>query len=233
VTVVGLAATVSAFAVAGLGLLSPSTSQSAALRVGFTATPTVGGHHNQRLAVTERGLRFSFEVPPSWERKRVATGEYPNRGPMISVNKSGIGPQDAEAIIYWTSFPNGVHADRCADVLSAQIGPSAAALANAVARAPGIRRVSGPSHVTLGGRPATYLELRVREAVGCDPGFFYSWREGPGGAFWREIHMGDTIRVWIVPVRGKRLFIAGVTRAYGGRHLAGEVRQIVGSIRFG
>jgi hypothetical protein len=53
-----------------------------------------------------------------------------------------------------------------------------------------------------------------------------------GGAFWRETRVGDAIRVWIVPVRGKRLFIAGATRARSGKELAGEVQQIVGSIRF-
>jgi hypothetical protein len=149
--VVGVAATVSAFAVAGLGLLSPSSSRSAALRVGFTAMPAASGHQNARFAVTEQDIRFSFEAPPSWERFRVAAGKYP-RG-QISVNKSEIGPQDAEAIIYWTSFPNGAYADRCADLLNSQIGPSAAALANAVARAPGTRRVKRPNRGAPGGRP--------------------------------------------------------------------------------
>ena len=42
--------------------------------------------------------------------------------------------------------------------------------------------------------------------------------------------VGDTIRVWIVAVGGKRLFIAAATKAGG---LEKEIQQIVESIRFG
>jgi hypothetical protein len=71
--------------------------------------------------------------------------------------------------------------------------------------------------------------LTVRERVGCDPGFFYTWRTGWGGAFWRTTDVGDMIRVWIVAVGGKRLFIAAATKAGG---LEKEIQQIVASIRF-
>ena len=95
------------------------------------------------------------------------------------------GPQGAEAIIYWTSFPDGDHADPCALELAPSVGPSAADLAAAVSTAPGTKLVKGPSNVTLGGHPAKHVVLTVREYVGCDPGFFYTWREVFGGAFWR------------------------------------------------
>ena len=98
-------------------------------------------------------------------------------------------------------------------------------------RAPGTKLVKGPSDVTLGGRPAKHVVLTVRKNVGCDPGFFYTWRTGSGGAFWRTTDVGDTIRVWIVAVDGKRLFIAAATK---GRppELKKEIQQIVESIRF-
>ncbi len=41
--------------------------------------------------------------------------------------------------------------------------------------------------------------------------------------------MGDTIRIWIVAVGGKRLFIAAATK---GGVLNKEIQQIVESIRF-
>src|SRR5207342_118507 len=115
----------------------------------------------------ENGVQFSFRAPTSWERFRVATGEHP-RGP-ISLNRSIVGPQGAEAIIYWTSFPGGDYADPCADLLAPSIGRSAAALAAAVATAPGTKLVMGPSDVTLGGHPAKHVVLKVRKNVGCDP----------------------------------------------------------------
>jgi hypothetical protein len=53
-------------------------------------------------------IRFSFRLPISgWEEHR-----------RISVNKSTIGPQGAEGIVFWTSFPDGDRADPCASVLS-------------------------------------------------------------------------------------------------------------------
>lgn len=228
------AAAVTVVAVVGMTLLSPSSSASATARPGSSPTAASVGlasdSHGARQTVTEKGVRFSFMSPTKlgWERFRVATGKYP-RGP-ISFNKSIVGPQGAEAIIYWTSFPNGDYAEPCARLLGRSVGRSAADLAAAVSRAPGTKLIKGPSDVTLGGHPAKHVVLTVRKNVGCDPGFFYTWRAVFGGAFWQTTDIGDTIRVWIVAVDGTRLFIAAATKA-GGREK--EVQQIVESIRFG
>jgi hypothetical protein len=159
------------------------------------------------------------------------------RGP-ISLNKSSEGPQDAEAIIYWTSFPKGDHADRCARELAPPIGRSADSLAAVVSTAPGTELVKGPLNVTVGGYPAKHVVLTVREDVGCDPGFFYTWRDRFSGALWSTTTVGDTIRVWIVPVAGThfskrmRLFIAAATNEEADATLKREVEQIVGSFRY-
>jgi hypothetical protein len=185
-----------------------------------------------RLVVVESGVRFSFRVPTAgWERfKSIPTKTSP-AGP-ISLNKSIVGPQGAEAIIYWTSFPNGDYADACDRLLAPSIGRSAANLAAAVSRAPGTKLVKGPSNVSLGGLPATHVALTVRKNVGCDPGFFYTWREVVGGALWQTTGVGDTIRVWIVAVGGTRLFIAAATTEEANSRLRREVIRIVESIRF-
>jgi hypothetical protein len=214
-------ATAAMVTVVGLTLLSPSSSSSATAQ-----------QPGSRYAVIENGVRFSFAVSTiaGWERFTVATGKKP-RG-RISLNKSIVGPQGAEAIIYWTSFPHGDYADPCADLLTPSIGRSAAALAAAVATAPGTKLVKGPSNVTLGGHPAKHVVLTVRENVGCDPGFFYSWPNyRSGGAFW-HMFAGDTMQVWIINMSGTRLFIAAVTNVHSGR-LNKEIQQIVDSIRFG
>jgi hypothetical protein len=109
------------------------------------------------------------------------------------------------------------------------LSPSSSPSARTVSRAPGTKLVKGPSDVSLGGRLAKHLVLTVRERVGCDPGFFYTWRTGSGGAFWRTTDVGDKVRVWIVTVNGKHLFIAAATKAAG---LEKEIQQIVESIRF-
>jgi hypothetical protein len=183
-------------------------------------------------AVTEEGVPFSFRVPTvGWESFSSISTEKSAGGP-ISINKSIVGPQGAEAIIFWTSFPDGDYADPCASVLSPRVGSSAGNLAAAVSRAPGTELVTGPSNVILGGRPAKHVALTVRKNVGCDPGFFYSWREVYGGAFWQTTGVGDTIRVWIVDVHGTRLFIEAATtkQAVGG--LRQEAEQIIESISF-
>jgi hypothetical protein len=215
--VVKATAAATAVTVAGIALLSPSPSRSATAQKPW------------RQPLSENGVRFSFEVPSGWERHTIVSGKKP-RGP-ISLNKSVVGPQDAEAIIYWTSFPEGDYAEPCSRLLGRSVGPSAADLAAAVARAPGMKLVSGPSDVRLGGRPAKYVVGTVRKKVGCDPGFFYSWREAPGGAFWVRTDAGSTIRVWIVAVGRTRIFIEAATRAQG-NFFAEEIKQIVESIRF-
>ena len=137
-------------------------------------------------------------------------------------------------MIYWTSYPDGDHADPCGRVLDSPIGPTAADLAAAVSTAPGTELVSGPSDVTLGGRPAKHVVLTVLAHVGCDPGFFFRWRDRDGGALWTTTGVGATIRVWIVDVHGTRLFIAAAsTRGTAGRSdVEEQIQKIVGSIRF-
>ncbi len=77
------------------------------------------------------------------------------------------------------------------------------------------------------------MVLTVREDLGCDPGFFYTWQDLEWGALWPDTRPGDTIRVWIVEVDGTRLFIAGETNTDAGPELEQEIEQIVDSIRFG
>jgi hypothetical protein len=234
---VAITATAAMVTVVGITLLSPSSS-SAIPRLNLTPTGSTGQHPPAaRPVLTEAGVRFSFRVPRGWERLSTIPTKKSPRGP-ISLNKSSEGAQDAEAIIYWTSFPDGDHADPCARELVASIGRSAASLAAAVSTAPGTKLVKGPLNVTVGGYPAKHVVLTVRKKVGCDPGFFYTWRDVFGGALWPTTSVGDTIRVWIVPVAGTRfykrtrLFIASATKEDANAILKREVEKIVGSFRF-
>lgn len=187
-----------------------------------------------RHAVTEEGVPFSFRLPTragGWEGFSSISTDKSAGGP-ISINKSMTGPQGAEAMIFWSSFPDGDYADPCNRLLSPPVGSSAADLAAAVSTAPSTELVRGPSDVTLGGHPAKQVELTVREKVGCKPGFFYTWRDVNGGALWPTTNVGDTIRVWIVDVDGTRLFIEAETSKFAGDDLEQEVQQIVESISF-
>jgi serine/threonine-protein kinase len=183
--------------------------------------PDLGALGTGTNALTVDGVPFSFTAPTSgWQR-------FGN----ISINKEGSGGQDAEAIIFWTSLPNGDHADPCANLLTGQGGRSVGALASAVARAPGTELVAGPSDVTLGGHAAKHVVVTVRTNLGCDPGFFFTWEDVDLGALWPETSPGDTISVWIVQVDGKRLFIEAETNP-DAADLEQEVQQIIASISF-
>ena len=86
------------------------------------------------------------------------------------------------------------------------------------------------------------MVLTVREDVGCDPGYFYTWQKEMRGPYWAWTNLGDTIRVWIVDVNGTRLFIEAETTPQARSYLENfkrppltieqEIQRIVESIRF-
>jgi hypothetical protein len=179
------------------------------------------------------GVRFSLRVPRTgWENGPHEQIGGKSRTRSLYISKSTVGPQGAEALIFWTGFREGHEAAPCAKLLGSASGRSTTDLAAAVARAPGTKLVRGPTRVTVGGRPAKHVVLTVRKDVGCDPGFFFTWRSQDWGAFWPGTNVGDTIRVWIVDVRGTRLFIEAETAKQAGRNVEQEITKIVGSIRF-
>jgi hypothetical protein len=174
------------------------------------------------------GVAFSVSVP--------ARGWEPYEGFLLS--KSTHGPQGAEAVIFWSAFPDGDMADPCLNIewYNPELGwyPSQIdVVAGAVAAAPGVDVRSGPAEVTIDGHPARHVALTVRERAGCDPGFFYNWKAQTGGAMWVAPQPGDTIDVWVVDVDGITLFIGGETHPDNlSPDVAEEIQQIVDSIRF-
>ncbi len=177
-------------------------------------------------AVTVDDVPLTFSVPAL----------VPDRGwsgyGSLSITKDTVGPQGAEALVYWKGFPNGVYPYPCANLSSLPVNASTADLAATVSTAPGTELVTGPSDVTVGGRPAKHLVLTVREDLGCDPGYFFTTDTPTGGPGWWTTDAGDEIKVWIVDVDGKRLFIAGETKPEAGSELDEEIQQIVDSIQF-
>lgn len=180
----------------------------------------VGRHSN-----TVDGIPFSFRVP---------TRDWEDHGNYISKSTAG-SSQTAEAIIYWTSFPYRADGeiDTCGQWWGSPVG-RVADFAAAAAHQYGTELVSGPSNVALGGRPAKHVVFTVREDVDCSGGFFYSWQNDNGGAFWTSTNVGDTIRVWLVELGRKRLlYMEADTHQNAGSDLEQDIQQIVGSIRFG
>ena len=195
---------------------TPMGAWSFPVSVGPDADLRIGRH-----AAVVDGIALSFIIPTSgWE---------PQSGFIVS--KSSRGPQRAEATIRWTTFPHSGSTPTCTGLLELAANPSAQEFAAALARAPGIDVVSGPSEVTVGGRAAQHLVLTVRADLGCDPGYFYSFEALDGGAIWDQTNVGDTISAWIVDVDDTLLFIEGEAH-HDGLPLIDEIDQVVDSIRF-
>ncbi len=174
---------------------------------------------------------FSFTVPKKragWAEGWAAFGDL-----YISLNS--VGPQAAEAVIYWTGFTassDNVGVEACGQWWGPPVGRTVANLATAASTTTGTALVTGPSDVTVGGYPAKRLVLTVREDVDCEPGLLYTWQAPQEGPFWTSTEVGDTVRIWIVEVNGALLYIEGDTHLDADPELGLEVEQIIESIRF-
>ena len=201
-----------------------------------------------RVSRTVDGVHFSFTVPRGkhWENGPHENVGGTTRTRSLLLSRSTVGGQRAEAVIFWTAFPEGGEAAPCTRLLRRDVGRSTGDLAAALAKTPGTEVLNGPIRVTVGGRPAAHVVLSVRKDLGCDPGYFFTWRSQSWGAFWLETNVGDKIRVWIVGVEGTRLVIEAETRQPDSRgypsavqvtrgdvlKVDAEIAKIVGSIRF-
>ncbi len=213
---------------AGAVVVVAAASAFATMRDLFFVKPFARGS----LTRTVDGVRFSLYVPKTgWENgphERLGD-KIRTRGLLIS--KSTIRGQAAEEVIYWAGVQGRSTVTPCAKLLPSAADRSRADLAAAMASAPGTTLAGGPSLTKVGGRPATRVVLRVKEELGCQPGFFFTWPHSEcWGACWLRTDVGDSIAVWIVDVGGKRLFFVAVTKPGAGEWQ--EIGDIKRSIRF-
>lgn len=189
------------------------------------SSPDTGVLTAGRKSVSIDGVLFSLTVPPGWES---FGWDYPNY-----ISKSTVGPQGAEGVVFWTGYPPSGHtAEPCHYLRSQSIEPVVADLAAAVSAVPGTDLLSEPSDMLVGGLAAKHVVIFVREDVGCDPGFFFTYPNLYGGALWPETVPGDTVTVWIVDAGGTLLFIEAKTHEDADAALNLEIEQIVNSIQF-
>jgi hypothetical protein len=175
-----------------------------------------------RHPATVEGIPFSFEIP--------ALGWDSQLGFFVS--KSTDGHEGAEAVLRWTTFPDGDHSDPCQRVSIPSRLASAAQLGSAMAAIPGLDLVAGPASTIVGDRKAVHFVVKVERDTGCDPAFFYSYDVPGGGALWAATKPGDTIRVWIVEVDDRLMVIEGETRPGVTVEAADDIERMVASMRF-
>jgi len=197
--------------------LSPTETPAATPEPTTRAFPRAGPLTGGRYSMTREGISFSIEVP--------ATGWISNGEFLISKGVPG------GEFIFWGDTPDGAYADPCAAAQGPVIGPSAAELAAAVAAIPGTELVSGPTEVTVGGRPAQYVEIRVPEDPGCAAEEFMLWYDEQTGGRW-PTGLGDTIRTWIIEADGALVWIDCETVGDASAATEQEIQQMIDSIQF-
>lgn len=229
------AATVVVVAVAGYNLLpgttgvgpavSPSPSPSASPSPASTLPPDGPVPLGTYGALLD-GVDLTFSVSSAgW---RTDHGTWIGQGTLGEPGGFGIG--------FWGMFDN-VYADPCAHTpLSPPAPATAAGLATAVASISGTDLVSGPTTVTLGGRPAHHVVFKIRDDIDCEPHDFYLYYDdetgGPSGGWRWADALDTTYQVWIVDVDGAPFLIDAVTYTTDGRQPTEAIQDVIDSIRF-
>lgn len=211
--------------------LSPSRSlrPESSLRIG--AFPEPGQLATGRHAFNLNGIPFSLAFAESgWASSGIVVP--PDGGNFMKADAT---PQRTWLLV-WSI--DGVFADPCNHVPAAPVSPSAADLAAAVAGIPGFDVLTPPEDVTLGGRAAKHVQVKLRDDIGCVPSEFFMWyddvrcdRDDPCHRW--AIAPGRQVNdIWIVEVDGAHIWIEAETFDNAAPGTLEEVQQIIASIEF-
>ena len=175
----------------------------------------IGRHH-----FTLEGVSLSLEVTePGW-----------TSGGEVFVEKGAVQDPAGISLLLWPNDPAFVFADSCGNRAAPPVGPAAADMAAAIAGMSQLELVSGPTSVTLDGKPAQHVVVRVPAQIACPPDKYWLW--GFGSLSRYATAAGSTYSVWIIDAGKTRIQIDGESFAGAGPDIAEEIRTIVESIRF-
>jgi hypothetical protein len=230
VAVVGINLLPSTGGFAGGSAASSAPSPTPPARPSPTAAdfPPAGDLAIGRHPMVREGVRFSVNVAvPGWRSQQ-----------GFEFIKGTEGKPDGAGFLFWTVTPDNVYADPCAQrPLTPAAGPGIASLANAVSTIPGTKLVSGPTDVTVGGYPAKRTVITIPEDADCVAvpiGFklWYDDRMGTAAGRFPTV-LPSTMRVWIIDVDGKIVWIDGETYVEeASPTLEREMQQMIDSIQF-
>jgi hypothetical protein len=210
---------------------SPSPTPPPQLSPAAIAFPPAGAVAPGRHTLTESGISFSIQVPDGWYSSGLNCSMCTKDAGWL---EKGSGP-DGDPSTAWLPIwhIDGVYTDPCAHTPGPE-ATSAAELAAAVAALPGTDVVTPPEDVTVGGRPAKHVAIKVRDDIDCAPGTFYMWYEDTGANDYRwATVLGQTNHVWIIEVAGgKWIWIEAETFEGASPELVPEIQAMIDSIQF-
>jgi hypothetical protein len=204
-----------------------------------TPTPQPTPAENPPVGALEPGTRyhairesiaFTFAVPTTGWR---SDGQFWFTGHAESGSRE-------ETIFFFATLSGtpGVFDDPCAHEGLREFDASLAGNAEAFASLPGTELVSGPSDVTVDGRPGKLVEIAVPEDVGCANSEFWLTYDASCSGVTVECTiypswLGETRRAWYVDVDGTIFQItAEIRHPDASAALDTELQQIVDSIQF-
>jgi len=183
------------------------------------AGPLAVGRHPMTL----EGVRFTFQI---------ASAGWTSGGDFGFGKEPIPGPTGASFIV-WQQHAAGIFSDPCGHKKAPPAGPSAADMASAIVAVPGTELVTGPTAVTIGGKPAQYVAIKIPDKIACVPEAFFLWYDTSNLDNERYATApGSTIRVWIIDVDGKRVQLDAETYKGAGAGPGQEIQQIIDSIQF-
>jgi hypothetical protein len=203
---------------------TPTPPPSAAALIFAPAGPLDPGRH----ALSEDRRPFSVMVPAGWSSSGANCGICASDAGYLFRGTDGSTDPGAVWMPVWSV--DVVSADPCAKV-PAPGATSAAELAADVAALPGTDVITAPEDVTVGGRPAKHVAIKVREDIECTPRQFQMW--GDNGVFRWATTLGETNHVWIADLEGGGHFwIEAETYKGSTPALQEEIQAMIDSIEF-
>jgi hypothetical protein len=197
-------------------LITPTPTKAAVVPA---AGPLSIGRHDLNL----EGVHMTFAI---------ASAGWTSNG-SFGFDKGTVHTPGGRGFIVWEDDPDGIFSDPCNQVKAPKAGPTAAEMAAAIASLPGAEVVTAPTAVTIGGKPAQKVVIRIPEDIPCPPDQFYLWYDETIAGNARYVtDPGNTIRVWIIEVDGKRVQLDGESVMGASQAIDDELEAIVDSIQF-
>jgi hypothetical protein len=162
-----------------------------------TPAPSIASRQT-RLNVTDgpEALRVVVDVPPTWQRGDSEPAD------SHSVVRGDTTPPTG--MFVWFGSIANTYADPCGHVLrTPKVGPTVDDLIAAFAETPNLTSTE-PVQTTLGGRPATYIELTVDDELPCPANLFFLGADEQGFYFFLD-GPGQVVRTWVLDVDGTRV----------------------------